>query len=138
MIVFLFSWFLKKYPCTALVSQQGRRKVHERDDWSSTFFCQLVNPIPEYVHNISKSSPKILIFRRPWSDGGKAASNNRRTTYTNEWPSYTTCDRDIPPPSAPFRLWQYRLRSFQGRDTKLKVFWLKINSSQIKSLNFGN
>ena len=34
-------------------------------------------------------------------------------------------------------LWQYRLLSFQGRDTKLESFWLKINCIQIKSLNFA-
>ena len=34
-------------------------------------------------------------------------------------------------------IWQYRLWSFQGRDTKLESFFLlKINCSQMKSLNF--
>ena len=35
-------------------------------------------------------------------------------------------------------LWQYRLRSFQGMDTKLDRVWLKTNYYQIKSLNFVN
>ena len=35
-------------------------------------------------------------------------------------------------------LWQYRLWSFQGRDTKLERFLAKINCSQMKLLNFEN
>ena len=31
-----------------------------------------------------------------------------------------------------FWVWQYRLWKFQGRDTKLESFWLKINCTQMK------
>ena len=36
------------------------------------------------------------------------------------------------------QVWQYRLWSFQGRDPKIEGFWLKINCSKMKSLNFVN
>ena len=36
------------------------------------------------------------------------------------------------------KVWQYRLWSFQGRDTKLERFLAKNQRSQMKSLNFAN
>ena len=42
-------------------------------------------------------------------------------------------------PECDYQVWQYRFWSFQGRDTKVESFLgLKINCSQIKSLNFAN
>ena len=35
-------------------------------------------------------------------------------------------------------LWQQGLWNFQGRDTKIERFWLKIHCSQMKLLNFEN
>ena len=37
-----------------------------------------------------------------------------------------------------FSVWQYRLWSFQGRDTKLERFWAKNQHANRKLLNFEN